>query len=135
MKSIDEVMTSVYERDYVTVRTTADEDGTCSSTQAELDAYIAGLQAQMKAAAANLEFEKAADAPRPHQAVEEPRPGPGREPALAWRSQIQEWSKDAVLEVQEYVRLVGQVGRARRHAADLLPRHHRAVRRRSASAR
>src|SRR5678815_882067 len=59
IKSIDEVMSSVYERDYVTVPTSPDEAGQFK-TQGELDAYVAGLQAQMKAAAANLEFEKAA---------------------------------------------------------------------------
>jgi excinuclease ABC subunit B len=59
IKSIDEVMSSVYERDYVTIGTTADEAGHFK-TQAELDAHVAGLQVQMKAAAANLEFEKAA---------------------------------------------------------------------------
>jgi excinuclease ABC subunit B len=59
VKSIDEVMTSVYERDYVTVGTTADEAGQFR-THGELEAFVAGLQAQMKAAAANLEFEKAA---------------------------------------------------------------------------
>jgi len=59
VKSIDEVLTSVYERDYVTVGATADEAGQFR-THGELEAYIAGMQAQMKAAAANLEFEKAA---------------------------------------------------------------------------
>jgi excinuclease ABC subunit B len=59
VKSIDEVMTSVYERDYVTVGTSADEGG-LFKTQAELDAHVGTLQQQMKAAAANLEFEKAA---------------------------------------------------------------------------
>ena len=59
IKSIDEVMSSVYERDYVTIGTSADEAGHFK-TQAELDAHVAGLQVQMKAAAANLEFEKAA---------------------------------------------------------------------------
>jgi excinuclease ABC subunit B len=59
VKSIDEVMTSVYERDYVTIPTSPDEAGKFR-TQAELDAHIAGLQQQMKAAATNLEFEKAA---------------------------------------------------------------------------
>ena len=59
VKSIDDVMTSVYERDYVTVGTTADEAGQFR-THAELEAHIAGLQTQMKALAANLEFEKAA---------------------------------------------------------------------------
>ena len=57
VKSIDEIMTSVYERDYVTVA--ADEaDG--FRTHGELEAHIQALQGQMKAAAANLEFEKAA---------------------------------------------------------------------------
>jgi excinuclease ABC subunit B len=59
VKSIDEVLTSVYERDYVTVGTTADEMGQFR-THGELEAHVAGLQAQMRAAAANLEFEKAA---------------------------------------------------------------------------
>jgi excinuclease ABC subunit B len=59
VKSIDEVMSSVYERDYVTIPTSPDEAGKFK-TQAELDAFISGLQVQMKAAAANLEFEKAA---------------------------------------------------------------------------
>ncbi len=59
VKSIDEVMSSVYERDYVTIPTSPDEAGQFK-TQAELDAHVAGLQQQMKSAAGNLEFEKAA---------------------------------------------------------------------------
>jgi len=59
VKSIDEVMSSVYERDYVTIPTSPDEAGRFK-TQSELDAFVTGLQQQMKAAAANLEFEKAA---------------------------------------------------------------------------
>jgi excinuclease ABC subunit B len=59
VKSIDEVMSSVYERDYVTIPTSPDDAGKFR-TQSELDAHIAGLQQQMKAAATNLEFEKAA---------------------------------------------------------------------------
>jgi excinuclease ABC subunit B len=58
VKSIDEVLTSVYERDYVTIP--ADDGGETFRTQGELEARLAQLQAQMKAAAANLEFEKAA---------------------------------------------------------------------------
>jgi excinuclease ABC subunit B len=58
VKSIDEVMTSVYERDYVTVP--ADSDAELFRSHGELEAHVAELQAQMKAAAANLEFEKAA---------------------------------------------------------------------------
>ena len=57
VKSIDEVMTSIYERDYVTVPVDAAEG---FRTHGELEAHITQLQAQMKAAAANLEFEKAA---------------------------------------------------------------------------
>jgi excinuclease ABC subunit B len=57
VKQIDDVLTSVYERDYVTVpRLAADE----FRTRAELEAHIRELQTQMRAAAANLEFEKAA---------------------------------------------------------------------------
>ncbi|MBI3402571.1 MAG: excinuclease ABC subunit UvrB [Acidobacteria bacterium] len=59
VRAIDEVMSSVYERDYMTPAVV--KDGTERfKTQAELDAYIASLQAEMRAAAANLDFEKAA---------------------------------------------------------------------------
>ena len=57
VKSIDEVMTSVYERDYVTVAPDQQDE---FRTHAELEAHITTLHTQMKAAAANLEFEKAA---------------------------------------------------------------------------
>jgi excinuclease ABC subunit B len=59
VKRIDEVLSSVYERDYVTVPA-APADGEVFRTHGELEAFVAGLQAQMKTAAANLEFEKAA---------------------------------------------------------------------------
>jgi len=59
VKQIDEVMSSIYERDYMTP--TILGDGTERfKTQAELDAHIATLQGEMRAAAANLDFEKAA---------------------------------------------------------------------------
>jgi excinuclease ABC subunit B len=59
VKQIDEVMSSVYERDYMTPA--EPQDGAKQfKSQAELDQYITMLQAQMKAAAANLDFEKAA---------------------------------------------------------------------------
>src|SRR5262249_21365363 len=59
VKAIDEVMSSVYERDYMTPA--FDRDGTERfHTQAELDAHIGTLQEAMRAAAANLDFEKAA---------------------------------------------------------------------------
>ncbi len=60
VKSIDDVMSSVYERDYVTVPKTAGDDEDGFRTHGELEAHITQLQAQMKSAAANLEFEKAA---------------------------------------------------------------------------
>jgi excinuclease ABC subunit B len=59
VKAIDDVMSSVYERDYYTPAATV--DGTERfHNQAQLDAYLASLQIEMKAAAANLDFEKAA---------------------------------------------------------------------------
>jgi excinuclease ABC subunit B len=59
VKQIDEVMSSVYERDYVTPAATADGTERFHNQQ-QLDAHIASLQQDMKAAAANLDFEKAA---------------------------------------------------------------------------
>jgi excinuclease ABC subunit B len=59
IKHIDDVLSSVYERDYVTVAKVADEREQYR-TQAELNAAIAGLERDMKEAAANLEFERAA---------------------------------------------------------------------------
>jgi excinuclease ABC subunit B len=59
VKRIDEVMSSVYERDYMTPEIAAD-GADVFRTQAELDAYIVSLQGEMKTAAANLDFEKAA---------------------------------------------------------------------------
>ena len=59
IKSIDEVMSSVYERDYMTPPDPRDATEHFK-TQAELDQYLTNLSAQMKIAAANLDFEKAA---------------------------------------------------------------------------
>src|SRR5438128_10528160 len=59
VRAIDEVMSSVYERDYLTPAATLDGTERFHNQQ-QLDAYVAGLQDQMKAAAANLDFEKAA---------------------------------------------------------------------------
>ena len=58
-KDIDGVLSSVYERDYVTVPA-AEPARPAFRTQAELDERIAALQGEMRAAAANLEFERAA---------------------------------------------------------------------------
>ena len=59
VKAIDKVLSSVYERDYVTVGDESEEQESFR-TQAELDARIKELQDQMRHAAAKLEFEFAA---------------------------------------------------------------------------
>jgi excinuclease ABC subunit B len=59
VRQIDDVMSSVYERDYVSAPGFRDE-GQSFRTQAELDAEIARLEKEMKSAAANLDFERAA---------------------------------------------------------------------------
>jgi excinuclease ABC subunit B len=58
IKQIDEVMSSVYERDYMTPALPRESDP--FRTPAELAAHVVSLQDQMKSAAANLDFEKAA---------------------------------------------------------------------------
>jgi excinuclease ABC subunit B len=58
VRHIDEVFSSVYERDYSTPA--LKEMKETFRTQAELDAEIARLEVDMKSAAANLDFEKAA---------------------------------------------------------------------------
>ena len=58
VRHIDEVFSSVYERDYSTPA--LKEAREPFRTQAELDAEIAQLEVDMKAAAANLDFERAA---------------------------------------------------------------------------
>jgi excinuclease ABC subunit B len=60
VKQIDDVMSSVYERDYMTPAMVIRDGGRTFRTQAELDDYIAELQEKMRAAATNLDFEKAA---------------------------------------------------------------------------
>jgi excinuclease ABC subunit B len=60
VKSIDDVLTSIYERDYMGVPEKAEKGRPVFRTQAELDAHIASLEKDMKAAAANLDFEQAA---------------------------------------------------------------------------
>jgi excinuclease ABC subunit B len=57
VRHIDDVMASVYERDYGTPADTPQET---FRTQAELDAEIARLEKEMRASAANLDFERAA---------------------------------------------------------------------------
>ena len=59
VRAIDAVMSSVYERDYLTPAATIDGTERFHNQQ-QLDAHLEKLQAQMKQAAANLDFEKAA---------------------------------------------------------------------------
>jgi excinuclease ABC subunit B len=59
VRAIDAVMSSVYERDYLTPAATVDGTERFHNQQ-QLDAHLEKLQAQMKTAAANLDFEKAA---------------------------------------------------------------------------
>ncbi len=59
VKAIDDVLSSVYDRDYSSVSDPR-EPRAVFRTQAELDGHLATLDEQMKAAAANLDFEKAA---------------------------------------------------------------------------
>ncbi len=59
VKHIDDVLSSVYERDYLTVPRVEESRETFRS-RAELDRKIVALERDMKAAAANLEFERAA---------------------------------------------------------------------------
>src|SRR6185369_13033259 len=59
VKSIDEVMSSVYERDYMTPAATLDGTERFHNQQ-QLDAYLSSKQEEMRSAAANLDFEKAA---------------------------------------------------------------------------
>lgn len=59
IKHIDDVMSSVYERDYLTVPAANDGRETFNS-RADLDRKIAELETGMRQAAANLEFERAA---------------------------------------------------------------------------
>ncbi len=58
-KDIRDILSSVYEADYVTVPGVADRKGAYGSAE-ELERHIAGVEKLMKKAAANLEFEEAA---------------------------------------------------------------------------
>ena len=59
IKEIDDVLSSVYEQDYVTVPVVREAEEEFA-TQMELDAHLRSMEADMRAAAANLEFERAA---------------------------------------------------------------------------
>ena len=59
MRNIDDVLSSVYERDYLTVAKVPDERDAFRSEGERLKA-LAALEQDMRQAAANLEFERAA---------------------------------------------------------------------------
>jgi len=59
VRDIEGVMSSVYERDYLTVPVAPDERDQFPN-QAALEAHLATLETDMRAAAANLDFERAA---------------------------------------------------------------------------
>jgi excinuclease ABC subunit B len=59
VRQIDDVLASVYERDY-SVGPSARDGGEPFRTQAELNAEIGRLDAEMRSAAGNMEFERAA---------------------------------------------------------------------------
>jgi len=59
VKQIDDILSSPYERDYVTVPSSKEVLPTFQTT-AELNAHIVSLEQDMRQAAANLEFERAA---------------------------------------------------------------------------
>jgi excinuclease ABC subunit B len=59
VKAIDDVLSSVYDRDYVSVPDPR-QQRPAFRTEAELNAHVARLKQEMKAAAGNLDFERAA---------------------------------------------------------------------------
>ena len=60
VKEIDDVLSSVYERDYVTVPLVRESRETFRTAR-DLTARVTELESEMRAAAANLEFERAAE--------------------------------------------------------------------------
>jgi excinuclease ABC subunit B len=61
VKSLDEVLGSVYEADYLKVDLEVAEEGTRYADRSALEREILSLREEMRAAAANLEFERAAE--------------------------------------------------------------------------
>jgi excinuclease ABC subunit B len=61
VKSLDDVLGSVYERDYLRVDLEVAEEEAGYSTRADLEAEITRLREEMRKAAAALEFERAAE--------------------------------------------------------------------------
>ena len=113
VKAIDAVMSSVYERDYLTPPVAL--DGTERfRTQADLDAYLAARQDDMRQAAANLDFEKAAALRDEIKRLRNPELAVVRAERrrVTVMTFIEARLKHAALEVQEYVRLLVATVRA-----------------------
>ncbi len=119
VKSIDEVMSSVYERDYVTVATGrarhVPHAGRARRARRRSAHADEGLGSQPG-------IREGGGAARPDQAV-------ARAAISAWSGasadvgdRFVEWVKSALLEVQEYVKMVGKFAPRAGHAAVLLPR-------------
>jgi excinuclease ABC subunit B len=60
-KSISDVLTSIYEKDYYTVPAVPDAERAALVAKEEIPALIAQLDKEMRAAAKRLEFERAAE--------------------------------------------------------------------------
>ena len=60
VKDIDDILQSVYERDYLTVPVTPAEPDEVFESTADLETRVAALTKEMREAAVRLEFEKAA---------------------------------------------------------------------------
>ena len=60
-KSISDVLSSIYERDYYTIPAVPDAERAGLITKEEIPALIAQLDKEMRAAAKRLEFERAAE--------------------------------------------------------------------------
>ena len=101
VKSIDEVMSSVYERDYVTVP--AGEEAELFKTHGELEAHIAGAAEPDESRRRQPGIREGRGPARPGQAAAVPRARAGRGPPLMMALLRRAGSKAALLEVQEYV--------------------------------
>ena len=74
VEAIDEVMSSVYERDYLTPAATLDGTERFHNQQ-QLDAHLAVLQEQMRAGRGQPRLREGGRAPRRHQTAAQPRAG------------------------------------------------------------
>ncbi len=81
VKSIDDVLSSVYERDYVTV---AIDERDVFRTQAELDSSRRRPADPDEGGGGQPRVREGGVAPRSDHAAAQSRSGPGREPALTW---------------------------------------------------